>query len=86
MTFTINNEYSESTTQAPRNSTKICPKLTKSSKRHDNHCCGIPVANWDKFHTNCNTSSIQLEQKFMCRVDVQLFFKNVRRNKKKGLY
>ena len=43
MTFTINKEYSKSTTQAPRNSAKICPKLTKSSKRHDKHCCGIPV-------------------------------------------
>ena len=33
-------------------------------------------------HTQCNVSSIYLEQIFACRVDVQLIFKKVRRNKK----
>ena len=41
MTFTINKEYSISTIKAPRNSAKICPKLTKTSKRHARHCFGI---------------------------------------------
>ena len=33
-------------------------------------------------HTQCNASSIYLKQAFACRIDVQLIFKNVRRNKK----
>ena len=52
--------------KVPRRSAKICPKLTKTSKRHDRHCCSIPV----------------VKQTFVCRVDVPLVFKNVRRRKK----
>ena len=52
--------------KALRNSAKICPKLTKTSKRHDRHCCGIPV----------------VKQTFVYRVDVPLMFKNVRRRNK----
>ena len=40
--------------------------LTKTSKRYDRHCCGIPV----------------VKQTLVCRVDVPLIFKNVRRRKK----
>ena len=36
----------------------------------------------DRFHTQCNGSSIYFEQTFVCRVHGQLIFKNVRRNKK----
>ena len=34
----------KSTIRVQRKSAKICPKLTKTSKQHDRHCCGIPVA------------------------------------------
>ena len=55
-----------STMKAPRKSAKICPKLTKTSKQHDRHCCNAPV----------------VKQIFVCRVDIPLIFKNVRRRKK----
>ena len=45
---------------------KIWPKLTKTSKQHGRHCCGIPV----------------VKQTLIWRVDVPLTFKNVRRRKK----
>ena len=51
--------------KVPRKSAKICSKLTKTSKRHDRHCCGIPV----------------VKQALMFSVDVPLIFKNVRRRK-----
>ena len=57
--FTINKQYSKSTIKVPRKSAKICPKLIKTSKRHDRHCRGIPV----------------VKQTLMCRVDVPLIFK-----------
>ena len=50
----------------PRKSANICPKLTKTSKRHEKHCFCIPV----------------VQQAFVCRVDVPLTFKNVRTRKK----
>ena len=37
-------------------------------------------SNLDRCHTNYNASSIYIEQKFVCRVDVQL--REIRRNKK----
>ena len=40
------------------------------------------LSNLNMSHTQCNASSIYLEQTFVCRVDVRLIFKNVRRNKK----
>ena len=40
------------------------------------------VSNLRRSHTQCNASRIYLELTFMCRVDVQLIFKNVTRNKK----
>ena len=52
--------------EAPRKSAKTCQNLTKTSKRHDRVCCGTPV----------------VKPTFMCRVDVSLIFKNVRRRKK----
>ena len=52
--------------QVPRKSAKICPKLTKTFKQHDRYCCGIPV----------------VKQTLVCRVDVPLVFKNIRRKKK----
>ena len=36
----------------------------------------------DRFQTQCNASSIYLEQTFVYRVDIQLIFKNVSKNKK----
>ena len=36
----------------------------------------------DKSHTQCNASIIYPEQTFVCIVDIQLIFKNARRNKK----
>ena len=39
------------------------------------------LSNLDRSQTQCNASSINLEQTFVFRVDVQLTFKNVRRNK-----
>ena len=66
MPFTINKEYSKSTIKASRNSAKICPKLTKISKRYDGSCCGIPA----------------VKQTFVCGVDVTLILKNVTRRKK----
>ena len=36
----------------------------------------------DRSNTQVNASSIYLEQTFVCRVDIQLVFKNMRRNKK----
>ena len=79
MTFTINKEYSKSKIKTPRNSAKTCPKLTKTSKRNDTHCC---VSNWDSYHNQCRASSTYLEQAFVGGVDVQSIFKNDRRNKK----
>ena len=58
--------FQKSTIKLSNKSAKICSKLTKTSKRHDRHCCGIPV----------------VKQTFVCRVDVPLIFKNVRRRKK----
>ena len=43
MTFTINKECSKWTIKVRRNSAKTCPKLTKTSKQYDRHCCGIPA-------------------------------------------
>ena len=40
------------------------------------------LSNVDRSHTQCNASSIYLEQRFVCSVDVQLIFKNIRRNKR----
>ena len=40
------------------------------------------LSNLDTSHTRCNACSIYLEQTFVCRVDVQLIFKNVRKNEK----
>ena len=40
------------------------------------------LSNLDTSHINCNACSTYLEQKFVCRVNVQLIFKNVGRNKK----
>ena len=42
----------------------------------------IALLNLDRFHTQCNAYNIYFEQIFVCRVDVQLTFKNVRRNEK----
>ena len=43
------------------------------------------LSNLDRSYTNCNASiytpSIYFEQKFVCRVDIELIFKSVRRNK-----
>ena len=64
--LTLNKYYSKSTIKVPRKSAKICPKLTKTSKQHDRHCCGILV----------------VKQTFVCRVDIPLIFKNIRRRKK----
>ena len=58
--------YSKLTIKVPRKVAKICPKLTKTCKRHDRHWCRIPV----------------VKETFVCRVDVPLIFKNVRRRKK----
>ena len=82
MTFTINKGYSKSTIRAPRNSAKTSPKLTKTSKRYGRHVMVSLLSNVDRSHTQCNASSIYLEQRFVCRVDVQLIFKNIRRNKR----
>ena len=38
------------------------------------------LSNMGRSHTQWNTSSIYLEQTFMCRIDVQLIFKTVERN------
>ena len=43
MTFTINQEHSKTTMKAPKNTAKIFPKLTKTSKLHDRTCCDTPV-------------------------------------------
>ena len=52
--------------KVPKKGAKICPKLTKTSKRHDRYRCGIPV----------------VKLTFVCRVVVPLIFKNVRRRKR----
>ena len=41
-----------------------------------------PLSNLDRSHTLSNASSKYLEQTFVCRVDAQLIFDNLRRNKK----
>ena len=56
--LTLNKYYSKSTIKVPRKSAKICPKLTKTSKRHDRYCCGIPV----------------VKLTFVCRIVVPLIF------------
>ena len=45
---------------------KKCKDKLKTSKWDDRHCCGISIA----------------KQKFVCRVDVPLIFKNFKRRKK----
>ena len=40
------------------------------------------LPNLDGSQTQCNASSVYLEQTFVCRVHVQLISKNVKRNKK----
>ena len=40
------------------------------------------LSNFDRSHTQCNDSSIYLEQAFKCRVEIQLIFKIVIKNKK----
>ena len=39
------------------------------------------LSNVDRFHTQCNASSINLERIFMCSVYFQLTFKNFRKKK-----
>ena len=52
MVFAINKKYSKSAIKATKDCSKICPKLTKISKRHDRHCCGISVAKFGQvLHT-----------------------------------
>ena len=63
--FTIN-KYSKITIKVSRKIAKIYPKLTKTCKQHDRHCCGIPV----------------VKVAFVCRVDIPVIFKIVRRRKK----
>ena len=82
MTFTINKEYSKSTIKAPRNSAKTCPELNKPQIDIKSIVVVSLFSNLDRSHTQCNASSKYLEQTFVCRVNVQLIFKNVRRNKK----
>ena len=82
MTFTINKEYSKSKTKTPSNSAKTCTKLTKTSKRMADIVGVALLPNFDKSYTQCKASSIYLEQTFVGRVDVQLIFENVGRNKK----
>ena len=40
------------------------------------------LQNLDRSHNQCNVCSLYLEQTFVCGVDIQLVFKNVRKNKK----
>ena len=40
------------------------------------------ISNLDRSQIQCNASSIYLEQTFVCRVDTQLTFENVKRNKR----
>ena len=40
------------------------------------------LSNLDRTHTQCNASSIYLEETFPCRVDFQLIYINVKRRKK----
>ena len=54
-----------STIKVPRKNAKICSKLTKTYKRHDKHCRGIPV----------------VKQALMCSVDIPLIFNVRRRKK-----
>ena len=82
MTFTINKEYSKSRIKAPRNSAKTCPKLTKPQNDIKSVVAVSLLSNSNRPHTQYNASSKYIEQTFVCRVDVQLIFKNVRRNKK----
>ena len=78
MTFTINKKHSKSTIKVSRNSAKTCPKLNDIA----NIVVVSLLSNLDRFHTNCNASSIYVQQKFVHRVDAQLIFKNVSGNKK----
>ena len=82
MKFTINKEYSKATIKAPRNSGKTCSKLTKTSKRHDKHCCGILVVKSGHVPHQLQCFCIYVQRKFVFRADIQLIFKNVGRNKK----
>ena len=40
------------------------------------------LSNVDRSHIQCIASSVHLEQTFLCKADVQLIVKNVKRNKK----
>ena len=40
------------------------------------------LSNVDRSCTQCNPSNVYVEQTFVCRVVVQLIFKNVKKNKK----
>ena len=42
--MTLNKEYSKSRMKSPWNSAKTSPKLTKTSKRYERHCFGIPCS------------------------------------------
>ena len=63
---------------------KACPKLKKTSKWHDRCNCGIPVVKSGQVRSDIqrNASSIHIEHTFLCKVDVQLIFKSVKRNEK----
>ena len=82
MTFAVNKEYSKSTIQRPKNSAKTFTKLTKTTSDMNDIVVVFLLPNLDRSHTQCNASCSYLEQTFVCRVDVQLIFKNVRGNKK----
>ena len=68
--------------KVPRNSAKTCPKLKKTENDTTDIVVVSLLSNLDRSHTQFNASSIYLEQTFVCIVDVQLIFKNTRRNKK----
>ena len=76
----MNKEYSKSTTKTLQNSAKTCPNLTTFQQDISDILVVSLLPNLDRSHTQCMASSIYVEQKFVCKV--QLIFKNVRRNKK----
>ena len=56
--------------KAPRKSSKTCPKLIKTLKRHDRNCCGIFVVKISTGPIHNAMLLVYLEQTDVCRVDI----------------
>ena len=69
--ITRNKEFSKSTVKAPINIANTCPNYPKRQKDTTHTFVVSLLSNLDWSHTQCNASSIDLEQAYAWRVELQ---------------